>query len=164
MDTAILTLSKAAMVISNPYKFLFSGFIALIAWQLISRNTRISNQISSARKRLIFLYKKDIFEWLLNQERTIEYLDDKFTEVHSTNGSDVITVFVNPKCKYCKKVLETIPKLTAHFKLRIVSIATDNSEIIEYCRRNQISKTPTIVFNNKILPEIFQVEDLEYVI
>lgn len=164
MDTAILTLSKPAMVISNPYKLLFSGLMALIAWQLISRNTRLSNRISSARKRLVFFYKKEIFEWLLNQERTIEYLDDKFTEVRSTNGSDVITLFVNPKCKYCKKVLETIPKLTAHFKLRIVSIASDNSEIIEYCRRNQISKMPTIAFNNKILPEIFQVEDLEYVI
>lgn len=166
IDTALLgvVIDVSADLVYNIYNLLYSGIIAIAIWVLSSRYLRQTRQMASERTRLSMFYRKDLFEWLLSKEKSVDDLDDSLTDIYNTNGKDVITMFVHPKCKYCKKLLGTIPTLASRFKLRIVSLATRNSKILDYCKKNGIRETPTIVFNNRILPDIFQVEDLEYIV
>lgn len=77
---------------------------------------------------------------------------------------DVITLFVHPKCKNCERVYQHIPKLRTKAIVKIVSLDSVDGGLIEYCEKNQINKTPTIVVNGRELPEIYSAKDLIYVL
>jgi ATP-binding cassette subfamily B protein len=80
------------------------------------------------------------------------------------DNGDVITMFVHPNCKNCKRVYQYIPELRKKTTVKTVSLASNDAELHEYCRKNQINKTPTVVFNGRELSDIYDIEDLKYVI
>ena len=141
-----------------------SGCVAYMLWLFVSRNLALTAQNTSLKSKASALYNRDIFDWLLSKERPMDDVDDKYAEVGGEDNGDVITMFVHPNCKNCKRVYQHIPELRKKTIVKTVSLASSDVKLHEYCMRNKINKTPTIVFNGRKLPEIYDVEDLKYVI
>ena len=141
-----------------------SGCVAYILWLFVSRYLALTAQNASLKSKVSALYNRDLFDWLLSKERQIDDVDDKYADVGGEDNGDVITMFVHPNCKNCKRVYQHISELRKKTIVKTVSLASNDAELREYCKRNKINKTPTIVFNGKELPDIYDVEDLKYVI
>ena len=148
----------------NPFLLTMSGCIAYMLWIMNSRTLSLTVQKASLMSKASVLYNRDLFDWLLSKERQIEDVDDKFADVGGDDNGDVITMFVHPNCKNCKRVYQYIPELREKTLVKTVSLACDDVKLHEYCKRNQLNKTPTVVFNGRKLPELYDVDDLKYVI
>ena len=164
LDTIIFILSHTTISPNTPFSLISSGCIAYLLWLLVSRNLSLSIQNTSLTSKVSALYNKDLFDWLLSKERQIENIDDKYADIGKEDYRDVITLFVHPNCKNCKRVYQYIPELRKKVIVKVVSLASNDIELHEYRKRNRIDKTPTIIFNGKELPEIYSIDDLKYII
>lgn len=164
LDTIIFILNNQTISLHKPFSFIMSGCVAYMLWLFVSRNLALTAQNTSLKSKASALYNRDIFDWLLSKERPMDDVDDKYAEVGGEDNGDVITMFVHPNCKNCKRVYQHIPELRKKTIVKTVSLASSDVKLHEYCMRNKINKTPTIVFNGRKLPEIYDVEDLKYVI
>lgn len=163
LDIIIFLLNQTEISFKNPFSMIISGCIAYMLWLQVSRYLALTVQNTSLKNKASTLYNRELFDWLLSKERKIDNVDDKYADVGGYDNGDVITMFVHPKCKNCKKVYNFIPELREMAIVRTVSLASNNAELHEYCKRNKIYKTPTIVFNGRELPDIYDIEDLKYV-
>lgn len=144
----------------------FVLFVSYIILYVVRGYFARMREIQFLQKRAAALYRKDVFCCLLSQEKLYEDIDDSLVE-HYDNAFDsdvTITFFVHPECKNCEKVFSVIPILKAKAKIKLVSLATNNVGIHEYCKRNKIFTTPTILVNGYKLPEMYSVDDLKYLI
>lgn len=164
VETFLLFTIIESPVIHNPYNLVYSGLVAYILWHIGSLNYHQSNKMFSLKKRLSLLYKREIFDWFLSQEREIEDIDDLYADIYGEKSSDIITMYVHPKCKICQKIHKVIPELCDKAKIKVVSLDSNNPIIHDYCIKNRINKTPTISFNGKELPRIYSIEDLRYIL
>ncbi len=164
LDTIIFILNNQTISLHKPFSFILSGYVAYILWLFVSRYLTLTAQNTSLKSKVSALYNRDLFDWLISKERQIDDVDDKYADVGGEDNGDVITMFVHPNCKNCKRVYQYIPELRKNTIVKTVSLASNDAELHEYCKRNKINKTPTVVFNGKELPDIYDVEDLKYVI
>lgn len=164
LDTMIFFLNNQTISFQTPFSFILAGCVAYILWLFVSGYLTLTAQNTTLKSKVSALYNRDLFDWLLSKERQIDDVDDKYADVGGEDNGDVITMFVHPNCKNCKRVYRFIPNLRKEAIVKTVSLATDDAKLREYCKTNQINKTPTIVFNGRKLPEIYDVEDLKYVI
>lgn len=163
LDTIIFILNNQTISLHKPFSFILSGYVAYILWLFVSRYLALTAQNTSLKSKVSALYNRDLFDWLLSKERSIDEVDDKYADVGGEDNGDVITMFVHPNCKNCKRVYQYIPELRKKTIVKTVSLASNDAELHEYCKRNKINKTPTIVFNGRELPDIYDIEDLKYV-
>lgn len=124
----------------------------------------LSGENYSLKNKNSILYDRDLFDWLLSKERGVDDIDNKYADIDGKVDGDVITMFVHPKCKNCKNIYRYIPELRKRAVVKTVSLASNDKGLHDYCSKNQIVKTPTIVFNGRELPEIYSVEDLKYLL
>lgn len=164
LDGILLVYNTQYPTVFALYPFIFSGLISYIIWRGVTYNAILHMQANSLKERQSMLYGRELFECLLSQEREVEDIDDKYADMCGKAGSDVLTLFIHPKCKKCKKAFDEVQHLTGKAKVKIVSLETVDSGLLEYCKRNKISQTPTILFNGRKLPELYGVEDLKYII
>lgn len=164
LDTAIFILNYKAISLHSPFPFILSGCIAYMVWLIVSHYLGLTAHNSSFMSKVSALYNRDLFDWLLSKERTVEDIDNNYADVDGVNEGDVITIFVHPDCMNCKKTYKYIPELRKRAIVKTVSLTVESTELHEYCKKNQIKKTPTIVFNGKELPKIYGLEDLKYII
>ena len=163
LDAIIFVLNNITISYNKPISFIVSGCGAYMLWGVVSRYFALTAQNTSLKHKASALYNRDLFDWLLSKERQIGKVDDKYADMGGEDNGDVITIFVHPNCKNCKRVTPFIPELRKKAIVKIVSLASNDVELNEYCKRNQINKTPTVVFNGKELPEIYSAEDLKYI-
>lgn len=164
LDTMIFILNNQTINLHKHYFYILSGCVAYMLWLFVSRYLALTAQNTSLKSKVSALYNRDLFDWLISKERQIDDVDDKYADVGGEDNGDVITMFVHPNCKNCKRVYQYIPELRKNTIVKTVSLASNDAELHEYCKRNKINKTPTVVFNGKELPDIYDVEDLKYVI
>lgn len=164
MDSFLLVLNHSTMSLNKPLLFLLSGMTSYMLLYWISRLFSLRSQNESQKSKVSVLYNRDLFDWFLSKERKIDNVDDKYTDVGGEDNGDVITMFVHPNCKNCKRVYRYVPELRKKTIVKLVSLDSDDTELREYCKRNQIKNIPTVVFNGKELPRFYGVEDLKYVI
>lgn len=164
LDTIIFILNNQTFNLHKPYSFILSGSVAYMLWLFASRYLALTAQNTSLKSKVSALYNRDLFDWLLSKERQIDDVGEKFADVDGEDNGDVITMFVHPNCKNCKRVYQYIPELRKKTTVKTVSLASNDAELHEYCRKNQINKTPTVVFNGRELSDIYDIEDLKYLI
>lgn len=164
IDTFILVFNYSRINFHKPFFLFLAGTISYIIWKMVSKYFSLSDRNASLKQKELALYSRELFEFLLSKERTITDVDDKFADVDGASGSDVITMFVHPKCKNCKNIYQYIPELRERAIVKTVSLAQNDADLHFFCRINQITRTPTIVFNDKELPKIYSVGDLKYII
>lgn len=162
LDTAIFILNYKAISLHSPFPFILSGCIAYMVWLIVSHYLGLTAQNTSLKSKVSALYNRDLFDWLLSKERQIDDVGEKFADVDGEDNGDVITMFVHPNCRNCKIVYQHIPELRKKTIVKTVSLASNDAELHEYCKRNKINKTPTVVFNGRELPELYDVDDLKY--
>lgn len=163
LDTIIFILNNQTISLHKPFSFILSVYVAYILWLFVSRYLALTDQNTSLKSKVSAMYNRDLFDWLLSKERQIDDVGEKFADVDGEDNGDVITMFVHPNCKNCKRVYQHIPELRKKTIVKTVSLASNDAELHEYCKRNKIYKTPTIVFNGRELPDIYDIEDLKYV-
>jgi len=163
-DTIIFVFNNSTINLHKPFLLILSVAIAYITWRLFINYLPLAPQISALKNKVAVLYNRELFDWLLSKERGVTDIDDKYADIGGIDNGDIITIFVHPNCNNCKRVYRFIPDLRKESIVKTVSLATDDTKLREYCRTNQINKTPTIVFNGRILPEIYDIEDLKYLI
>lgn len=163
LDTFFFLLNQIAISIKNPFSMIISGCIAYMLWLQVSRYLTLTIQNTSLMNKASTLYNRELFDWLLSKERQIDNVDDKYADVSGEDNGDIITVFVHPNCKNCKKVYQYISELRKKVIVKVVSLASNDDELHEYCKKNKIEKTPTIIFNGRELPEIYSIEDMKYI-
>lgn len=165
MDLIILLRSTDHFILSCPYILIISDIIAYIIWHSTRSTFTSKKEDQSYCERLSMIYRRDVFESLLEKEREIEDIPEELAEVRGLSNSDnIITVYVHPKCNNCKEVLDSLPLLADKAKLKIISLASYNTELIDFCRKHQLCRTPTVLVNNHELPSIYQISDLQYII
>lgn len=164
LDMIIFMLNHSQIELHNPFLFILSAAMTYIIWRLVARYLPLASQINSLKSKVAGMYNRELFDLLLSKERGIAPVDDKYADIGGTDNGDVITIFVHPNCKNCKRVYRFIPDLRKDAIVKTVSLANDDAKLREYCKTNQINKTPTIVFNGRVLPEIYDIEDLKYLI
>ena len=163
-DTIIFVFNNSTINLHKPFLLILSVAIAYITWRLFINYLPLAPQISALKNKVAVLYNRELFDWLLSKERGVTDIDDKYADIGGIDNGDIITIFVHPNCNNCKRVYRFIPDLRKGSIVKTVSLATDDTKLREYCRTNQINKTPTIVFNGRVLPEIYDIEDLKYLI
>lgn len=163
-DTIIFVFNNSTINLHKPFLLILSVAIAYIIWRLFINYLPLAPQISALKNKVAVLYNRELFDWLLSKERGVTDIDDKYADIGGTDNGDVITIFVHPNCKNCKRVYRFIPDLRKDAIVKTVSLANGDAKLREYCKTNQINKTPTIVFNGRVLPEIYDIEDLKYLI
>lgn len=164
LDAVMIMHDLDSIHLNNSFQLVFSASVSYIIYCLIIKNFSLSNQNASLKNKEAVLYDRELFDWLLSRERIIEEIDNKFADVGGNANGDVITLFVHPKCKKCERVYQHIPKLKTKAIVKIISLASLDTNIIEYCKSNHINKTPTVVVNGRELPEIYSAYDLIYVL
>lgn len=164
LDTIIFILNNQTISLHKPFSFILSGYVAYILWLFVSRYLALTAQNTLLKSKVSTMYNRDLFDWCLSEERQIEDVDDKYADVGGEDNGDVITIFIHPNCKNCKRVYQYIPELRKKTIVKIVSLASNNAELHEYCKRNNINRTPTVVFDGRELPGLYDVGDLKYVI
>ena len=164
LDAVMIMHDLDSIHLNNSFQLVFSASVSYIIYCLIIKNFSLSNQNASLKNKEAVLYDRELFDWLLSRERIIEEIDNKFADVGGNANGDVITLFVHPDCDNCKRVYQYIPELQDMSIVKMVSLASNDVGLHEYCRKNKITKIPTIVFNGRELPEIYRVEDLKYMI
>lgn len=166
LDTVQLFLGKEIqdLDIQTSLLVIWPGVIAYIIWYAVTRDMFLTSQVSSLKDRVSVLYKRELFDWLLSCERMIDPIDDRYAEVGGQGENDIITIFVHPNCRNCKGIYQYIPELRENAIVKIVSLASTDIQLHKYCEKNRITKTPTVFFNNRELPEFYSVEDLKYLI
>lgn len=164
LDTILLTHNMASIHLSISFHHVFSASVAYTVYCLITKNLSLSEQNVILKNNETVLYKRELFDWLLSRERKIEEIDNKYADISGNADGDVITLFVHPKCKNCERVYQHIPKLRTKATVKIVSLDSVDGGLIEYCEKNHIYKTPTVVVNGRELPDIYSAKDLIYVL
>lgn len=164
LDMTIFMLNHSQIDLHNPFLFILAAAMTYIIWRLVARYLPLASQINPLKSKVAGMYNRELFDLLLSKERGIAPVDDKYADIGGTDNGDVITIFVHPNCKNCKRVYRFIPDLRKDAIVKTVSLADGDAKLREYCRTNQINKTPTIVFNGRVLPEIYDIEDLKYLI
>lgn len=164
LDTIIFILNNQTISLHKPFSFILSVNVAYILWLFVSRYLALTAQNTSLKSKVSALYNRDLFDWLLSKERQIDDVGEKFADVDGEDNGDVITIFIHPNCKNCIRVYQYIPELRKKTIVKIVSLASNNAELHEYCKRNNINRTPTVVFDGRELPGLYDVGDLKYVI
>lgn len=164
IDTFILVFNYSRINFHKPFPLFLAGIISFIIWRITLNYLSISERNVSLKQKESTLYSRELFDFLLSKERTITDVDDKFADVDGANSGDVITIFVHPKCKNCKNIYQYLPELRERATVKTVSLAQNDANLHFFCKINQITRTPTIVFNGKELPEIYSVGDLKYII
>lgn len=163
-DTIIFIFNNSAVNLHNPFLMLLSVAISYTIWYLIVGYLSLSAKNISLMNKISALYNRDLFDFLLSQERIIDDIDNKYADVDGKADGDILTMFVHPKCKNCKNIYKYLPELRKRAIVKTVSLASYDKSLHDYCSKNQLIKTPTIVFNGRELPEIYSVEDLKYLI
>lgn len=164
IDTLILVFNYSRINFHKPFPLFLAGVISFIIWRITLNYLSISERNVSLKQKESTLYSRELFDFLLSKERTITDVDDKYADVDGANSGDVITMFVHPKCKNCKNIYQYLPELRERATVKTVSLAQNDANLNFFCKINQITRTPTIVFNGKELPEIYSVGDLKYII
>ncbi len=164
LDTIIFVFNNSTINLHKPFLFLLSGTVSYIIWYLATGYLSLSGENYSLKNKNSILYDRDLFDWLLSKERGVDDIDNKYADIDGKVDGDVITMFVHPKCKNCKNIYRYIPELRKRAVVKTVSLASNDKGLHDYCSKNQIVKTPTIVFNGRELPEIYSVEDLKYLL
>lgn len=164
IDTIMFAFNRITINLQTPFVLILSGVVAYVTWYIVIHYLSVASQNESFKHRDSALYNKELFDWLLSKERPIEEVDDKYADVGGVGEDNIITLFVHPGCKKCKRVYKYIPELRKVAKVKTVSLASNDIDLNEYCRKNHIDKTPTIVFNGRELPELYSVENLKYVL
>ena len=164
IDTLILVFNYSRINFHKPFFLFMAGTISFIIWRITLNYLSISERNVSLKQKESTLYSRELFDFLLSKERTITDVDDKYADVDGANSGDVITMFVHPKCKNCKNIYQYLPELRERATVKTVSLAQNDANLNFFCKINQITRTPTIVFNGKELPEIYSVGDLKYII
>jgi uncharacterized membrane protein/glutaredoxin len=163
-DTIIFVLNYSRINYHKPFFLFLAATISYIIWKMTSKYLSLSERNSSLRHKESVLYSRELFEFLLSKERNITDVDDKFANVDGASGSDVVTMFVHPKCKNCKNIYQYIPELRERVIVKTVSLAQNNADLHLFCKMNQITRTPTIVFNGKEIPDTYDIKDLKYIL
>ena len=163
-DTSIFVFNSYSINLHKPFLLILSVAVSYIIWHLVSGYLPLIDKHKSLKDKDSVIYSRDLFDFLLSKERIIDEVDDKYADIGGIDNGDIITIFVHPNCNNCKRVYRFIPDLRKESIVKTVSLATNDDELRKYCRTNQINKTPTIVFNGRILPEIYDIEDLKYLI
>lgn len=163
-DTIIFVLNYSRINLHRPFFLFLAATISYIIWKMTSKYLSLCERNSSLKHKESALYSRELFEFLLSKERNITDVDDKFADVGGASGSDVLTMFVHPKCKNCKNIYQYIPELREKVIVKTVSLAQNNADLYLFCKMNQITRTPTIVFNGKELPDTYEVKDLKYIL
>lgn len=163
LDTIIFILNETAISFQNPFSFIFSGCIAYLFVLLVAHYLAHFAQNASLARKASVLYNRDLFDWLLSKERQIDSVDDKYADIGGVGNEDVITLFVHPSCKNCKKIYKYISELREKVIVKVVSLASNDVGLLEYLKQNRIVKTPTIIFNGRVLPEIYSIDDLRFI-
>lgn len=164
LDTIIFIINRTTISIQNPFSLISSGCIAYMLWILVSRSLALTVQNTSLKNKASILYNRKLFDWFLSRERKIGNVDDKYADIGGDNDGDVMTIFVHPNCKNCKRVYQYIPELRKKVIVKIVSLASNDVGLLDYLKQNRINKTPTIIFNGRELPELYSIEDMTYII
>lgn len=163
LDTLILVFNNSTINLHKPFLPILAGTISFIIWEMTSKYQSLSKRNTSLKHKVSALYSRELFDFLLSKERTITDVDDKYADIDGASSGDIITMYIHPKCKNCKKIHQYLPELRGRAIVKTVSLAQNDAGLHLFCKKNQITKTPTIVFNSKELPEIYDVEDLKYV-
>lgn len=164
IDFVLLIANIHSIKLVNIHLIFISSLIALVNLDVVKRYYSSTKEIQKLQKSCSILYMRDVFNCLLAQEKYIEDINDIHAKLISKRGVDSITFFIHPKCENCKIVYDEIPMLKNKAKIKIVSLATENQEIKKYCSINNINRTPTILVNGRVLPAVYNIEDLKYII
>ena len=115
------------------------------------------------REKLSHIYQKDLFEFLLSKEPFVEELPDYYAESSgNTDNGNIVSIIIHPQCEACKHVKQYISPLAKNMKVRVFSL--EKPQVALYCLRHGISQTPTIMVNGHILPALYSIEDLMYLL
>lgn len=163
-DTFLLYSFDITFNLNNPHIVIISGAFSIIIWIMYKRLLKKGEEISIIKNKLSYLYRKDIFEALLYREKKYDAFNDDHAIVRGRDCADILTIFIHPRCTNCNKLYQIIPDLESKVKIKIISLEKYNKNIHLYCKKNNINKIPTILFNNRKLPDIYEVEDLKFIL
>lgn len=162
-DTTLLLSQQNCITFTNTLTLTISISLTYIIWWTFRRNMKYGKIIEQQKHRLQYIYRKDLLDFLLSQEKPMEELSEYYGECSGKTDIDTtISIFTHPNCNVCKRMLPLLPSLTAKARIRIFSL--QQPAVIQYCLVNNITQTPTVIINNRKLPELYSIEDLQYIL
>lgn len=152
-DAFLLAVVQKSCQLTNPVSLIVAILVSYSIWNVTTKMLCFGEKVSELKRRLNVLYQKDVFEWLLSRGRLVKGL--------SWEG---IILVVHPQCRKCQWVYSLVPELKKLAHVEIISLADASTSAREFCKRNHINATPTVIVDNHILPECYDVEDLRYIL
>ena len=103
-----------------------------------------------------------MFDFLLSRSPSRDDLPDCYAERSGADTGYVISIVVHPECEACSRIRQYLPALAAKAKVKVFSL--DKPEVMLCCLRQGITQTPTVIINGHLLPDLYSLKDLLYIL
>ena len=161
-DTLLLGLQHHVPSLQVNFPFVFSVLLSYMLWYCTRRILKDARNRQGFQVKLSHIYRKDMFDFLLSRSPSRDDLPDCYAERSGADTGYVISIVVHPECEACSRIRQYLPALAAKAKVKVFSL--DKPEVMLCCLRQGITQTPTVIINGHLLPDLYSLKDLLYIL
>lgn len=166
VDVVWVALSfKQKFDVQNWDKVILALLIVYVGWNLFKSNMMKARKIARLKAKGSILYDEDLFNYFLNNSPKVEDINGEFVSTLGKKDALLkIVAITHPDCPNCQGVGHEMALLSDKAMIKWISIDHIDDHIRKFLRKYSITKTPTIIVNNHLLPTCYEFRDLKYII